>query len=106
MQSALAAEACDFVMPDVQRIGGVTGWLRAAALAHAAGIEMSTHLFSEVSAHLLCVTPTAHWLEYVDWADAVLASRLTIKDGFVLPSEAPGNGIAWDEDAVAKYLVS
>ncbi len=77
MQSALSAEACDYVMPDVQRIGGVTGWLRAASLAHAAGIEMSTHLFSEVSAHLLCVTPTAHWLEYVDWADAVLATRLT-----------------------------
>jgi mandelate racemase len=94
------------VMPDVQRIGGVTGWLRAAALAHAAGIEMSTHLFSEVSAHLLCVTPTAHWLEYVDWADAVLATRLQIKDGFALPSEEPGNGIAWDEAAVTRYLVS
>jgi mandelate racemase len=105
MQTALSAEACDFVMPDVQRIGGVTGWLRAAALAHAAGIEMSTHLFSEVSAHLLCVTPTAHWLEYVDWADAVLASRLAIKDGYALPSEEPGNGIAWDEDAVKRYLV-
>ncbi len=59
MQTALSAEACDYVMPDVQRIGGVTGWLRAASLAHAAGIEMSTHLFSEVSAHLLCVTPTS-----------------------------------------------
>lgn len=106
MQSALAARACDFVMPDVQRIGGVTGWLRAAALAHAAGIEMSTHLFSEVSAHLICVTPTAHWLEYVDWADAVLATRLAIKDGFALPSEEPGNGIEWDEAAVRKYLVS
>ncbi len=99
MQSALSAEACDFVMPDVQRIGGVTGWLRAAALAHAAGIEMSTHLFSEVSAHLLCVTPT-------DWADAVLATRLKIKDGFVLPGEEPGNGIAWDEAAVKRYAVS
>lgn len=105
MQSALSAKSCDFVMPDVQRIGGVTGWLRAASLAHAAGIEMSTHLFSEVSAHLLCVTPTAHWLEYVDWADAVLAKRLAIKDGFALPSEEPGNGIAWDEAAVKKYLV-
>ncbi|MBR0790401.1 mandelate racemase [Bradyrhizobium manausense] len=105
MQSALAAEACDYVMPDVQRIGGVTGWLRAAALAHAAGIEMSTHLFSEVSAHLLCVTPTGHWLEYVDWADAVLATRLKIKDGFALPAEEPGNGIEWDEAAVKKYLV-
>lgn len=105
MQTALSAEACDYVMPDVQRIGGVTGWLRAAALAHAAGIEMSTHLFSEVSAHLLCVTPTAHWLEYVDWADAVLATGLKIEDGFALPSEAPGNGIEWDEAAVKKYLV-
>ncbi|MBH5373110.1 enolase C-terminal domain-like protein [Bradyrhizobium glycinis] len=106
MQSALSLRACDFVMPDVQRIGGVTGWLRAAALAHAAGVEMSTHLFSEVSAHLLCVTPTAHWLEYVDWADAVLAARLQIKDGFALPGEEPGNGIEWDEAAVRKYLAS
>lgn len=105
MQSALSARSCDFVMPDVQRIGGVTGWLRAASLAHAAGIEMSTHLFSEVSAHLLCVTPTAHWLEYVDWADAVLAKRLAIKDGFALPDEEPGNGIAWDEAAVKRFLV-
>ena len=106
MRSALAARACDFVMPDVQRIGGVTGWLRAAALAHAAGIEMSTHLFPEISAHLLCVTPTAHWLEYVDWADAVLAKHLAIKNGFALPGEEPGSGVAWDEAAVSKYLVS
>lgn len=105
MQAALAADACDFVMPDVQRIGGVTGWLRAASLAHAAGIQMSTHLFPEVSAHLFCVTPTAHWLEYVDWADAVLARRLAIKDGYALPNQDPGNGIEWDEAAVEKYLV-
>jgi mandelate racemase len=52
------------------------------------------------------VTPTAHWLEYVDWADAVLATRLQIKDGFALPGEEPGNGIAWDEAAVTKYLVA
>ncbi len=105
MQAALSAHASDFVMPDVQRIGGISGWLRAASLAHAAGIEMSTHLFSEISAQLFCVTPTAHWLEYVDWADAVLARRLVITDGYVLPNEDPGNGIEWDEAAVAKYLV-
>jgi len=104
MRASLAHNASDLVMPDVQRIGGVTGWLRAATLAHAAGVEMSTHLFAEVSAHLMCVTPTAHWLEYVDWADAVLQQPLTIKDGYVLPSEQPGSGIAWDEKAVAKYL--
>jgi len=52
------------------------------------------------------VTPTAHWLEYVDWADAVLSTRLQIKDGYARPSEEPGNGIAWDEAAVKKYAVS
>ena len=69
------AGACDYVMPDLERIGGVTGWLRAAALAPAHGIEMSSHLFPEVSAHLLAVTPTCHWLEYVDWAARSSPSR-------------------------------
>ncbi len=64
-----ALGAGDYVMPDLMRIGGVTGWLRAAAIAGAAGIEMSTHLYPEVSAHLMRVTETAHWLEWQDWAD-------------------------------------
>ena len=106
MQTSLSLRASDYVMPDVQRIGGVTGWMRAAALAHAAGIEMSSHLFPEISAHLLSVTPTAHWLEYMDWADAVLQQRLIAKDGYILVGDGPGNGIAWDEGAVAKYLVA
>jgi mandelate racemase len=106
MLVALKAGASDLVMPDAQRIGGVSGWLRAATLAQAEGIEMSTHLFSEVSAHLMAVTPTAHWLEYVDWANPVLQQPLQIKDGFVLTSERPGSGIEWDEAAVAKYLLS
>jgi mandelate racemase len=106
MLAALKAGACDLVMPDAQRIGGVTGWLRAAALAHAQGVEMSTHLFSEVSAHLMTVTPTAHWLEYVDWANPVLQQPLQIKDGHVLTSERPGSGVEWDETAVKKYLVA
>ena len=105
MARALAAGACDYVMPDVQRIGGVTGWMRAAALAQGAGVEMSSHLFAEASAQLLPVTPTCHWLEYVDWADPVLQQPLRIDKGHALPSTQPGLGIAWDEKAVAKYLV-
>jgi mandelate racemase len=103
MAQALAAGACDYVMPDAERIGGVTGWLRAAALAQGAGVEMSSHLFPEVSAHLLAVTPTAHWLEYVDWADAVLAEPAIVKDGMLAIPERPGSGIAWDENAVKRY---
>jgi mandelate racemase len=94
---AIVARASDYVMPDVARIGGVTGWLQAAGIAAAHGIEMSSHLMPEVSAHLLCATPTAHWLEYVDWADAIVEEPLKIRDGMALTSEKPGSGIAWDE---------
>jgi len=103
MAQAIAASACDYVMPDAQRIGGVTGWLRAAALAQGAGMEMSSHLFPEVSSHLLAVTPTCHWLEYVDWANPILAAPVELKDGKVIIPSQPGTGITWDEKAVARY---
>ena len=103
MAQALAAGACDFAMPDAQRIGGVTGWMRAAALAQGAGMEMSSHLFPEVSCHLLAVTPTCHWLEYVDWADPILQEPLRLKDGHALIPDRPGIGITWDERAVKRY---
>ena len=105
MATALSAHACDYVMPDLQRIGGVTGWLRAAALADAAGVEMSSHLFPEVSAHLLAATPTAHWLEYVDWANPVLAEPLVIKDSMAIIPDRPGHGMQWDEASVRKYAI-
>jgi mandelate racemase len=106
LQQALEARAMDFVMPDVQRIGGVTGWLRASALAHAHGMEMSSHLFPEVSAHLLAVTPTAHYLEFVDWAAPILEEPAVVRDGHVAIPDRPGSGVAWDEAAVARYIVA
>lgn len=106
MAVALAAGAADYVMPDLERIGGVTGWLRAAALAAAHRVEMSSHLFPEVSAHLLAATPTAHFLEYVDWADKILAEPLKIVDGCAVVPQRPGNGLAWDAKAVKKYRIA
>ena len=103
MADAIAARSLDYVMPDVQRIGGVTGWLRAAALAQAHDIEMSSHLFPEYSCHLLAVTPTCHWLEYVDWAAPVLTEPVQVKDGNVLIPDRPGSGIAWNEEAVRRF---
>jgi mandelate racemase len=106
MAVALAAGAADYVMPDLERIGGVSGWLRAAALAATHRIEMSSHLFPEVSAHLLAATPTAHFLEYVDWADKILAEPLEIVDGFAVVPQRAGNGLAWDAKAVEKYRIA
>ncbi len=103
MAQAIAAGSCDYVMPDAQRIGGVTGWMRAAALAQAAGIEMSSHLFPEASAQLLALAPTAHWLEYVDWADPVLQEPVRIERGCAVVPVRPGLGMKWNEKAVKKY---
>jgi len=103
METALAAGAADYVMPDLERIGGVTGWRRAAALAAEHGIKMSSHLFPEVSAHLLAATPTSHFLEYMDWADVLVQEPLRIVDGHALIPERPGNGLEWDQAKVARF---
>jgi len=106
MQQALDAGAADYVMPDLDRIGGVTGFMQASALASAHGIEMSSHLFPEVSAHLLAATPTGHWLEYMDWANPILAEPLKIVDGHAVVPDRPGNGLVWNADAVARYRIT
>jgi len=103
MAEALAAQACDYAMPDFARIGGVSGWLEAAALAQAAGMEMSSHLYPEFSAHLLAVTPTCHWLEYVDWAAPVLREPIEIRDGHAIIPNRPGAGIEWNDAAVTRF---
>jgi len=64
---------------------------------------MSSLLFPEFSAHFICVTPTAHWLEYVDWDNPVLKTPLEIRDGHAVLRGVPGAGNEWDEAAVAKY---
>jgi mandelate racemase len=101
---AIAAGASDFIMPDLMKVGGVTGWLRVAGQAEAASIPMSSHLFAEASAHMLAVTPTAHWLEVLDLARAILVEPVKIIDGSIT-ARGHGLGLAWDEAAVAKYLV-
>jgi mandelate racemase len=102
LEEAIAAKACDLAMPDLERIGGVTGWLAAARIASEAGLKLSSHLFPEVSAHLLAVTPTCDWLEYVDWAAPVLQEPIRIVDGNAQIPDRPGNGMDWDARAVER----
>jgi len=104
MHKALQKRACDLVMPDFMRIGGVTGWMRAAAIAGAAGIPVSTHLYPEVAAHVMRVTETAHWLEWQDWANPILQRPYEIKDGLLHIPDVPGVGLEWNEAAIEAHL--
>jgi len=101
---AIAAGASDFIMPDLMKVGGITGWLNVAGQADAASIPMSSHILPEASAHVLAVTPTAHWLEVLDFAAVILANPIQIVDG-TLTARGPGLGLEWNETAVAKYLI-
>jgi mandelate racemase len=101
---AIATAASDFIMPDLMKVGGITGWMRVAAQAEAASIPMSSHLFAEASAHALAVTPTRHWLEVLDFAGSILADPIRIVDG-TLTARGPGLGLEWNETAVAKHPI-
>lgn len=103
LAKALEAKACDLVMPDFMRIGGVTGWQRAAAIAGAAGIPISTHLYPEVAAQVMRVSETAHWLEWQDWVDPLLEEPYEVKDGQLLVPERPGLGLDWNEEAARRF---
>lgn len=104
MAKAIDAGACDCAMPDLMKIGGVTAWLRAAGIAEANAVPMSSHLFVEASAHVLPVTPTAHYLEFLDIAGAVLQEPMEVIDGGVT-ARGPGLGMTWNEEAVARFAV-
>jgi mandelate racemase len=106
LYKALQMRACDLVMPDFMRIGGVTGWLRAVPIAAAAGIPVSTHLYPEVAAHVMRVTDGAHWLEWQNWADPILQTPFEVKGGELIVPARPGLGIEWHEEAVSANLVS
>jgi mandelate racemase len=101
MQKAIAAGASDLAMLDVMKIGGVTGWLSAMGQAEAASLPVSSHIFVEASAHVLAVTPTAHWLEFLDTAGALLREPNVIVDGKLAP-RGPGLGLEWDEREIAQ----
>lgn len=105
-RKALNAGATDLLMPDVMKIGGITSWLKIAAMAEVHGMPLSNHLFAEVSAHLMAASPTASWFEWCDWPNPVLARAVDVRDGLVWPSEQPGIGTEWDEAGVARCLVA
>ncbi len=79
-------------MLDVMKAGGVTGWQRASSMAAAQSLRVSNHLWPELSAQLLSVTPNAHWLEYADWWNPVLKNPLAVENGLAIP----GGPIEWN----------
>lgn len=103
MMKMILRHASDLAMPDLMKIGGVTGWLDAVSICEAWGIPVSNHFYQEMSAQLLALSPVAQYLEYFGVADGVLATPSVPLNGFLTPSDEPGGGVDWDEDAVSRF---
>jgi L-alanine-DL-glutamate epimerase-like enolase superfamily enzyme len=107
--SRLAAEkAADIWMPDLQRVGGITGWHKIATLAKKHDIPISPHLFPEISVHLALAAPTCRIQEHVDWWEALLdePNRPRLVKGQLYPTELAGTGFAVSLQTIEKYRVS
>jgi mandelate racemase len=100
--TAMAAGISDHAMLDIMKIGGITGWMQAAALAAAHSMPVSSHIFVEASAHALAATPNRHLLEHLDNASPILMAPVEVKGGTVTP-RGPGLGIEWNEAAIKHY---
>ena len=94
------ARACDIVMPDIQRVGGITGWMRVAAMAEAARLPIASHLFPEISVHVMAASPTAHSLEFMPWAQPIMAEKLMLQDGAIVLPARPGLGLVFDDHVI------
>lgn len=97
----LVTGGASIVQVDVARIGGITPWIKVAHLAEAHNVPVCPHFLMELHVSLVCAIPNAPWLEYIPQLDSLTASPMKMKDGRAFPSNAPGLGIDWDEDALA-----
>ncbi len=102
--NAISADCSDYIMPDLMKIGGFTGWKAATEMAATKTLPVSSHAFVELSAHALAATPNAHWHEYLDKARPVLVDAYDVENGTVCP-RGPGLGIEWNTAKVAEYSV-
>ena len=97
--------AASILMPDLQRVGGVTEFARVGALAASFDLPVSSHLFPEMSLQLLAHVPTAHSLEHVEWFAPLYDEKIELVDGTARIPDAPGWGISLNRDAIQRYAI-
>ncbi len=103
MKRHLELRAADVLMPDLQRMGGVTGFLKAATLSEAFHTPVSSHLFMEASCHLLAATSNGLILEHMDWWHELFDEPLALVDGQVRLPDRPGIGLGLNRKALDRF---
>lgn len=97
----LRHNAADIIQPDAPRIGGITQFLKLAALAEHQHVQLAPHFAMEIHLHLAAAYPHEPWVEHFDWLEPLFNERLHISDGRMHVSSRPGLGITLSEQARA-----
>ena len=98
----LELRSADVLMPDLQRVGGVSEFMRVGHMAESYDVPVSSHLFSETSIQVLGALSNATFLEYMPWFSQLYREELEIVDGHALVPERPGWGFTLDWAHIAK----
>jgi L-alanine-DL-glutamate epimerase-like enolase superfamily enzyme len=96
----MEGQCIDIAMADLQRVGGITEWLKVAAIAESRSMRITPHVFHEISVHLMSVVPNGFWMEYVPWWDVLFEEAPALVEGHLTASDRPGLGLAFDWDQV------
>lgn len=100
----LQAEAADVIMPDLQRMGGPTEFLKAGHLCEAYNLPCASHLFPEMSLALLAGLPAGGYLEHMPWFEPIYRERIELDaEGNAIVPDRPGWGFSFDPEAVRRY---
>lgn len=104
IQAMIEKKACDILMPDLQRIGGLTEMRRVADLAHAHNIKISTHIFTEQSLSIAGSMANCISVEHMPWFAPLFNESLIIESGDILIPDRPGTGFTFKSD-LSKYAI-
>lgn len=102
----ISARGVDFPEPDLTTCGGITPWMKVAALAEAHGLPVTSHGAHDVHVHLLAAVPNAAYLEVHGFGlERFMAAPLQVKDGMAIAPDRPGHGIDLDWEALNAHRV-
>nr|WP_241029748.1 mandelate racemase/muconate lactonizing enzyme family protein [Citrobacter sp. ku-bf4] len=106
----ISQEACDYIQPDVYRVGGITEFVKIAKLAESHNIPVIPHFGMELMAHLGCGLSNIQLFEGLKGASlsemGIISQSCQVINGTIRPGEEPGHGITFDRPALARYAMN
>jgi galactonate dehydratase len=111
----LDKQAADIIMPDIQKVGGLSEARKVANLAQTYFVPFAPHcvvspIGTMASAHVCASIPNFlvcewHWINHLDlWRSFVKEGEIIVK-GYITVPDKPGLGVEMNEEAARKAQV-